>query len=865
MERLISILPNPIVVLDPDGIVTLWNPAAERLFGWTQEEVLGRFHPIIRPEDREEFLSRHRRAFEGAVLVDAEALALCKDGSLKPVSRSTAVLRDSSDRPLGVLGVFVDLTERKKVEERLRLLASALRSVSEGVSITDMNERIIFVNDAFLRMYGYEESEILGQPINVLRGPQQETLVPQILSGTIAGGWRGELVNRRKDGTLFPIALSTSIVFDDHGSPIAHMGVAVDITERRAAEAALRQSADSYHGLFNAVRDAIYIQDREGRFVDVNRGAEEMYGYPRKDFIGRSPDFLSAPGKNDLAATIKAVERTFAGQPQRFEWWGRRKNGEEFPKDVRLFPGTYFGQEVVIALARDITDLKRTEAALRDSEERYRLLFETNPHPMWVYDLASLAFLAVNEAAVRHYEFTREEFLSMTIKDIRPAEDVDRLMENIAQVTNGIDEAGVWRHRKKDGSVIDVEITSHTLTFGGHRAELVMAVDVTEKRDLQRQLMQSQKLESIGTLASGIAHDINNILTIILGYASLLTSHRNDRERFQKDVDVIMDSVRRGAGLVQQILMFARQTESHIEPIDANKIVTDLAQVLHETLPRTITVQTELSEGLPTITMDPNHLHQALLNLCVNARDAMPSGGSLTLTTSMVDGTAVTRRFGRGREERYLCLTVRDTGEGMTEKVRSRIFDPFFTTKEKGKGTGLGLAVVFGIVESHQGFIDVQSEPGTGSTFALFFPASRPDHHVERSESVAVPSRAEGQLLLLVEDEVELSDLVAEYLRAEGYRVLTARDGLEALRVFEDRRREIAVVVSDIGLPGMDGWTVYRRMRELQPGVRCVLASGYLEPEVWSSMREEGIAAFLQKPYQLEALAAAIRGALPGE
>ncbi len=672
-------------------------------------------------------------------------------------------------------------------------------------------------------------------------------------------------MNRRKDGTLFPIALSTSIVFDDHGSPIAHMGVAVDITERRAAETALRQSAESYHGLFNAVRDAIYIQDREGKFVDVNRGAEEMYGYSREDFLGRRPDFLSAPGKNDLAATIKAVERTFAGEPQRFEWWGRRKNGEDFPKDVRLFPGTYFGQAVVIALARDITELKRTEAALRDSEERYRLLFETIPHPMWVYDLASLDFLAVNEAAVRHYGYSREEFLSMTIRDIRPPEETGRLMESAARVAQGIDEAGIGRHRRKDGSVIEVEITSHTLAFGGHRAELVMAVDVTEKRDLQRQLLQSQKLESIGTLASGIAHDINNILTIILGYASLLSSHRTDRERFQKDVDVIMDSVRRGAGLVQQILLFARKTESHIEPIDVNRVVGDLARVLKETFPRTIVIRTELEAGLPSITLDPNHLHQALLNLCVNARDAMPAGGTLTMATAIVDGTTVARRFGRGREERYVCLSVRDTGEGMPDKVRARIFDPFFTTKEKGKGTGLGLAVVFGIVESHQGFIEVQSEPGQGSTFDLYFPAPFGEMPAPGAAASQRSSRAEGQLLLVVEDEEELSSLVADFLRGEGYRVVTALDGLEALKAFETHRREIAVVISDIGLPGMDGLSLYRRMRELHPGVRCILASGYLEPEMWASMRAEGIAGFLQKPYQLEALSAAIRGALPGE
>ncbi|MEK6649666.1 MAG: PAS domain S-box protein, partial [Bacteroidota bacterium] len=611
------------------------------------------------------------------------------------------------------------------------------------------------------------------------------------------------------------------------------------------------------------VGDAIYVQGRDGRFLDVNHGAEEMYGYPREYFIGKTPEFLSAEGMNDMAATLRAVERTFAGEPQHFEWWGKRSNGEVFPKDIRLFRGTYFGQEVVIALARDITEWKRVEEALRDSEERYRLLFETNPHPMWVYDLSTLAFLAVNEAAIRHYGYTREEFLAMTIKDIRPTEDLDRLFQNIAAVTECLDEAGIWRHRKQDGAIIEVEIISHTLQFGGRRSELVLAMDVTEKRDLQNQLLQSQKLESIGTLASGIAHDINNILTIILGYTSLMPSHRHDRERFQKDVDVVMDSVRRGAGLVQQILTFARKTESHLEALDANALMGDLSRMLKETFPRTITISLDLDASIPLVSMDPNQLHQALLNLCVNARDAMQEGGTLILSTSTLEGSKLARRFPHAKPGQYLAVGVCDTGTGMSENVRSRIFDPFFTTKEKGKGTGLGLAVVFGIVDSHGGLIDVESELGQGSAFHMYFPVTAPGVQTGiRSAHVAITEGVDHTLILFVEDEAALADMVEEFLRSEGFRVLTAREGNQAVRLFEQHKDEIGIVVSDVGLPGMDGWGVVRRLRELQPGVRCLLASGYLEPEMRSRMREEGVTGFLQKPYDLDSLSSAIRAAL---
>ena len=865
MDAIVEVSPSPIVVLDPDGIVLLWNPAAERLFGWTSKEVLGKFNPLVAPDRIDQFLTLHRDLFSDRMTAQTgiETIALCKDGVQRPVTRSTAVLDDESGMLIGAMVVYADLTERKRTEHQLHLLASAMRSISECVAITDMDDRILFVNEAFTRTYGYSVEELVGQPIDHLRVPGQEAAIRELNDGTRAGGWRGVIMNRRKNGEVFPVYLSTSVVLDERQQPLANMGVAVDITERRIAEQTLRDSEESYRGLFNTVGDAIYIQGRDGRFLDVNRGAEQMYGYPRSRFLGQTPEFLAAEGMNDMAATLQSVERSFAGEPQHFEWWGKRSNGEIFPKDIRLFRGSYFGQEVVIALARDITSRKRAEQALRESEERYRLLFDTNPHPMWVYDLKTLEFLAVNEAAVVHYGYTQDEFLGMTIKDIRPPEDVERLLKNIAGVTEGLDEAGVWRHRKKDGTIIEVEITSHTLEFSGRRSELVMAIDVTERRSLQHQLLQSQKLESIGTLASGIAHDINNILTIILGYTSLMPTHRHDRVRFQKDVDVVMDSVRRGAGLVQQILTFARKTESHQEALDANAVIRELSTMLQETFPRIITIATDLDTSVPPVSMDPNQLHQALLNLCVNARDAMPAGGSLTISTSTADGQELSHRFQHIRPGRYLAVAVHDSGTGMSETIRTRIFDPFFTTKEKGKGTGLGLAVVFGIVDSHGGVVDVASELGQGSTFTMYFPLE-PSLSLPGTAAKEVGIRRTGDqtLILLAEDERALGNMVEEYLTSQGYRVIVAHDGIQAIRLFERHREEIGLVISDVGLPELDGWKVLQRAKELRPNVPCLLASGYFEPEMRAQMRESGVTGFLQKPYELESLSAAVRAAV---
>ncbi|OGU73069.1 MAG: hypothetical protein A3H45_02050 [Ignavibacteria bacterium RIFCSPLOWO2_02_FULL_55_14] len=749
-------------------------------------------------------------------------------------------------------------------EQDIRLLAHALRSIAECVVITDMDERIKFVNDAFIKVYGYPEQELIGQHINIVR-PQdgQQKLFEEISTSTTHGGWQGELMNRAKDGRLFPVALNTSVVLDERRQPIARMAVSVDITDRRRAEELVRLSEESYRGLFNTVSDAIYVQATDGSFLDVNRGAEEMYGYPREFFIGKTPLVLSAEGMNDIDETLRKVGLAFNGEPQRFEWWGRRSNGEVFPKEVRLNRGKYFGQDVIIALARDITARKRSEQALQDSEERYRLLFETNPHPMWAYDLENLHFLAVNEAAIRHYGYSREEFLSMTIKDIRPQEDVSRLLDNVAHVTEGLDQAGVWRHKKKNGDVIDVEIISHTLNFGGRSAELVLAMDITERHSLQRQLLQAQKLESIGTLASGIAHDINNILTIITGYASLIPGVAGDPEKLKKSVGVITESVRRGAALVEQILTFARKTEMRREVLNANAKIGELARLLGETFPRTITLSLDLDPSLPDISMDPNQFHQALLNLCVNARDAMMGEGTMTLSTRVVDGHRVARHFPRAALKPYVAISVQDTGTGMSEAVKSRIFDPFFTTKEKGKGTGLGLAVVFGIVEAHQGFIQVDSTPNSGSAFTMYLPVTL-EQPKERSEGSATshPAAAVNTQILVVEDEPALSDMLIEFLTRHGFRVLVAPDGVLALRIFREKWQTIDLVLSDVGLPGLDGMGVFRGLREIDPNAACVLASGYLDPELQSKMRHEGILGFVQKPYELHNLERVLREAL---
>jgi signal transduction histidine kinase/ActR/RegA family two-component response regulator len=381
----------------------------------------------------------------------------------------------------------------------------------------------------------------------------------------------------------------------------------------------------------------------------------------------------------------------------------------------------------------------------------------------------------------------------------------------------------------------------------------------TKRKRLEEQLVEAQKMESLGTLAGGIAHDFNNILAIILGYTTRLENWRADPTQMRSALTVIREAVERGAALVQQLLTSARQTEAHFAPVDLNSVVRDLEKMLSATFPKTIVFDLRLDPMLPSIEADRNQLYQVLLNLCVNARDAMPNGGQLTLGTRAPTPDEVREHFTDAHAERYVCLCISDTGHGMSPLVKAHIFEPFYTTKERGKGTGLGLSVVYGVVNGHRGRVRVESEPGSGSTFNIYLPTlAQPESEARapgrRGQVILVP-----QTILLVEDEEMLRELGATTLEGEGYRVLTAKDGLEAMAVFEAHRNEIGLVICDLGLPRLSGRDVFMRMKEQRPNVRAIVASGYLEPNVRSEMLKAGVIDTIQKPYDFREMLEKIR------
>lgn len=503
------------------------------------------------------------------------------------------------------------------------------------------------------------------------------------------------------------------------------------------------------------------------------------------------------------------------------------------------------------------------EQALLASERKFRTLFE-NMLEGFYQSTKEGKFLTVNPALVRMLGYDSEKELM----GVNISHDLYQSPEQRKAWLSELEEKGELRNaelflRRKDGKTL-VALENARVVRDERRSLLFYEgtiTDITELKDLEEQLRQSQKMEAIGRLAGGIAHDFNNILMIILGYASLLAQGNLEPSAVPPIGEGIVKGVQRGASLVRQILTFARKSEVVSQPVNMNFAIRDLINLLKETFPRTIEITADLDPDIPEIAADQNQIHQALLNICVNSRDAMPEGGRLTIATRMVTGKDLQEPFPGAHQDEYLLISVSDTGVGMTEAIRSHVFEPFFTTKDRGKGTGLGLSVVYGVVKSHQGFIDVSSEIGSGTRVSLYFPVMTTRLYDTGNEDLdALPGGVET--ILLVEDEEVLLDLIKNLLERKGYTVLAARDGMDAVAVFRRSMKDIDLVLTDLGLPRLGGWQAFLKMKEEKPDLSAIIASGYIENDLRSEMLKAGAKDFVQKPYFFNEILRKVRSVL---
>ncbi len=529
---------------------------------------------------------------------------------------------------------------------------------------------------------------------------------------------------------------------------------------------------------------------------------------------------------------------------------------------------------LIPAIQRELQDVevrrkrKRAEEALLESEDRYRRLFEDSKDAIYISTVEG-RFLDINQAGVELFGYeSKEELLKGNIE-----QDIyfDRLKRNRTKEimrTQGFIKDFEQTLKRKDGKLITIVETATTVRDAQGKVVMYRGIlrDVTKQKLLEQQFIQAQKMESIGTLAGGIAHDFNNILSIILGYCNLLKERRTKPKEFSESINAINQAVERGAALVRQILTFARKTDVAFMPINLPDVVHELLSMIEQTFPKIITLKANFAKNVPDIYADRTQIHQVLLNLCVNARDAMPNGGLITIKTEVRTKEQVRERFPSADQEMYVCLSVTDNGKGMDEVTRLRVFDPFFTTKENGKGMGLGLSVVYGVVQAHHGFIDLESKRGRGTTFRLYFPVPTIAKRLANGQIKKEPFKIGGtETILFVEDEDLLSKMVLHILESKGYIVHIAKDGKDAIKLYKRRKREIALVLIDLDIPRMTGMDEFKNLKEINPNVKVIFASGFFEPTIKSELLKSGAKGFIQKPFTLDDILPTLRYALDEE
>ncbi len=771
----------------------------------------------------------------------------------------------------GATIVILDITSWKQAERNLIIqkayLEQLVESAPEAIAIVDTKNIVQQVNREFTRFFGYTPEQSVGRNLDDLVVPEDRRDEGKWLDDQAERGMNAsvETVRRRKDGSRIDVSLLVAPITIG-GGQIAVYCIYRDISTRKRAEAELRLSEERYRHLVELSPDAILTQ-RSGRITFVNSACVQLLGASSaEDLIGKNTLEIVHPSYHEVVKSRIAQARFGQSLPFLEEKFVR-VDGSTVDVEVAANGFTFGGEHGAQVIIHDLTERKRAELDLLLAETKFRLLVEQLPAVTYRADFGMNGrwhYVSPQIEAILGYttaEWTADSGLWYSC--LHPDDAAKAIELEERSRATGVPLASEYRLRARDGSYRWFTDLARVVRGAAGAADLMQGVmlDITEKKQLEAQLRQSQKMEAVGQLAGGIAHDFNNILMVVRGHTDLLLN--NATERPLENVAQIQKAVDRAASLTKQLLAFSRMQILQPEVLDLNAIVGDMALMLPRLISSNIHLKVETDPALARVRADAVQIEQVLLNLAVNARDAMPNGGSLTIrteNTTLAPGNP--QRLPVTETGTYVALIVVDTGAGMDAETQARIFEPFFTTKAKGRGTGLGLATVYGIVKQSGGFIAVDSARGKGTTFTVYLPqVSGPIKTEAPVEKKSKPQRG-AETILVVDDETGIRELASEYLQRCGYTVLAAGDGAEAKEIAERHSGPIHLLLTDTVMPKMGGRELVRAMSELRPDVKVIYMSGYLEFNASTHIQSGEGAIYLQKPFELSALADTVRSAL---
>ena len=878
-ERFRSVFDKSPVALSlatlPEGRLMEVNPAVLANFGYRREELIGKttseLNFWVNPADRDRLLGRlaEQGALDGVELAmrkkNGEEIIILASVNLVQIGGQTCTLTS-------MLNITAHKQAQQALNQSLSLMRATLESTADGILLVNTEGKIETFNRVFARMWRLpddvlatkDDSRALQCVLDQLSEPQK--FIEKV----------HHLYAHPLEESFDSLTFKDGRVFERYSRPqlidrqvVGRVWSFRDITERRQTEAALRESEASFRALFEqAAVGVTRMETSTGRFLDVNRKYCEITGYSREELLQTNFQAIGHP--EELAEDLLSMGRMLAGEIREYSMPRQhvRKDGTlvwlELTVSAMWQPGEPPGHH--IAVVQDITARRQTELALRANEERLRAIFETEPECVKL--LASDgALLEMNAAGLRMIE--ADSFAQVANLSVYPLVDAEyraAFCELNRKVFCGESGVLVFPLTGLKGGRRWMETHAAPLRNeqGRVTAQLSITRDITERRQMEEQFRQSQKMEAIGQLSGGVSHDLNNLLTVIKGHIGLLRAKGQISPEAVDSVQQIDEAADRAANLTRQLLTFSRQQVMQPVVLNLNGVVVNLTRMLRRLLSESIKMEVEcVGQSLP-IRADEGMVEQVLLNLVVNARDALRKTGTLRITTESVDlDQPAARSLMHARPGAFVCLVVSDTGTGIAPEVLPRIFEPFFTTKGIGKGTGLGLATVYGIMHQHEGWVNVESVVGQGTTFRAYFPrlaTAVPETPVDQG---SLPMRGGHEGILLVEDESAVRLVAEAALTGLGYRVFPAASGQEALQVWETQRHEIELLLTDMVMPGgITGRDLALRLRASAPRLPVIYMSGYNREMAGGDFALEEGTNFLPKPFELAGLAKVVRASL---
>ncbi|MGC8659412.1 MAG: PAS domain-containing hybrid sensor histidine kinase/response regulator, partial [Desulfomonilaceae bacterium] len=846
-------------------------------------------------QSRADFLGKHREEIEGKQLDDFyshDVAAVCEvgnaevfqsgrtiqteelipDGAGEPrlLSITKTPKLDEHGKVEYVVCSGTDITERKRLEESLRESKQTLNRILEaspvGIAFTGSDRYLRWVNNSWLQLFGYESvEEIKGLPVNLFYVSEEEfNRITNLMSSFCSKGEPAvtDTIFKRKNGEIFDVHLRVN-PFDPTDMSKGFVSTVQDISDMKKAQRELQASNDQFEAFMENSPLMAFIKDERGRYVYANTMWQSQMGQESGDWKGKTSDQVLPP---DVCLRCLETDNNVLYDNMASEYIEQfvDHTGEKHSWLMYKFPikGSN-GNKLIGGVAIDISERLRAEESLRQSERRFRELTELLPIGVFESDVTG-KFLFVNPAALEISGHTLDEMLTQVrIFDLVIPEERDKLSENIQKKIRGQTIQMVeYTVLTKDGKAVPVLVSSSPIYENDKIVGIRGVVsDISalkraeqEKIALQSQLFQSQKLESLGTLVGGIAHDFNNMLQIIIGYSQFLMDYHKKGDPGHGDLQTIIETSKEAADLVTKLLAFGQQAQTIPTEINLNDRIRELSTVISRTLPHIIRLDLDLTDRPTTILADKGEIDQLFMNLAINASEAMPDGGGLKVTTSIVSlDEDYCKEHLEAKPGDYVMLSVRDTGRGMDTETKSRIFDPFFSTKQRGptRGTGLGLSVARGIVQQRGGHITCESEPGEGTEFKVYFPI------IDSKDQPMGPKK-----ILIVEDNDKVAQFEKKVLESSGYKVIIAFNGKEAIEKFRAKRDEISLVILDMILPEKSGRDCLMEMLAIDPSVKVLVASGY---SMEGALKEEItplVKGFVHKPFVIADLISAVHGAL---